>query len=460
MMTAGDGGHSGAKQQPSLPPRWKIDGQYYDLREFAKAHPGGSYCISLSANHDVTDLFHSYHRPAAIAAVKRFRVACSSSSSSDAGYGDAASPMRRLLHGESPVREKHGAAQHDPRIPRLRALVEARTGRRIRELTTPPLGAATNTCLGLAYALVTYSWFVQPTLCNAISTGVLGWMFAGFIQHEGCHSAFSRRCWANHLARFAIVPWADPRTWFVRHVLEHHPYTNTRADSDFQTDEGVGSLLAHHATVAAGAAARFQLLTQLVGGAFVSFFYSAADAVDVIYTAQPEWQESAAYIVLTCSWFATHYARHGSLFWCVVPHLAFGVCFSNITQWNHIQERATTPVLLDVPRPKSFMAHQASACVDCAYDSVLWSICTIFLNFQTLHHILPGISHHHFLWDQQLRTAIVQFLEEEGILLKMESPGKLVAAHMSWLCEVGGKAATEGVRRCRVDCVGPPLRSN
>eukprot|EP01047_Picozoa_sp_COSAG01_P040317 COSAG01_NODE_3386_length_6153_cov_89.762471_5_plen_360_part_00 len=210
----------------------------------------------------------------------------------------------------------------------------------------------------------------------------------------------------------------------------------------------------------AGAAARFQLLTQLVGGAFVSFFYSAADVVNVIYTAQPEWQESAAYIVLTCSWFATHYARHGSLFWCVVPHLAFGVCFSNITQWNHIQERATTPVLLDVPRPKSFMAHQASACVDCAYDSVLWSICTIFLNFQTLHHILPGISHHHFLWDQQLRTAIVQFLEEEGILLKMESPGKLIAAHMSWLCEVGGKAATEGVRRCRVDCVGPPLRSN
>lgn len=415
--------------------RWKIDGQYYDLRGFASSHPGGSYAIELSANHDVTDLFHSYHRAAALSTVKRFQV-------------EPPSEGTPRLHGEPT--EGQATAAPDPRMGRLRVLVEARTGRRLRELTTPPVGMFTNVCFALAYAIAIASWFAQPTLLNSVATGTLGWLFGGFIQHEACHSAFSRRNWANHLGRFAIVPWGDPRTWFCRHVVEHHPYTNTRADCDFQTDEGVGALLAHHGSVAAGPVAPWQMVTQLIAGAFVCFFYSTADVISVIRTRQPAWEESAAYLAFTLLWFASHYALHGSLFWCALPHLAFGICFSNITQWNHIQEEATAAVLLDVPQPRSFIAHQASACVDCAHDSTAWSLFTIFLNFQTLHHILPGISHHHFLWDKELRGAIVGFLEEEKILLHMAAPSEIIATHYSWLCEVGGKAAAAG-REARRD---------
>ena len=180
----------------------------------------------------------------------------------------------------------------------------------------------------------------------------------------------------------------------------------------------------------------------------MGFFYSAADVADVIATRKPAWIESAVYLVLTLGWFGLHYSWHGSLFWCALPHVVFGVCFSNITQWNHIQEAATAPVLLDVPSPGSFVSHQASACVDCAHDSTAWSILTIFLNFQTLHHILPGISHHHFLWNHELRSVIVGFLEEEQILLQMAKPSELVASHMSWLCHVGSTAAAVG-RRAR-----------
>jgi hypothetical protein len=174
------------------PPLWKIDGTFYDLKGFASTHPGGSYAIELSADHDVTDLFFSYHRAAALLAVARFQVAAPA---------QGAPP----LHGENTTGGV-GAAP-DPRVAKLRALVEVRTGRHLRELTTPLVGVATNSFFGLAYALAICSWFAQPTLWNSAATGFLGWLFGGFIQHEACHSAFSRRTWANHIARFAIVPW-------------------------------------------------------------------------------------------------------------------------------------------------------------------------------------------------------------------------------------------------------------
>ena len=233
--------------------RWKINGAYYDLRQFASVHPGGAYAINLSANHDVTDLFYSYHRATALARVESFR--------------DVSTPNNSpRLHGEP----FSGDAIPDPRMAKLRAHVEKRTGvRSLRELTTPPVGVMFNGILGAAYGLAIVSWFIHPTVVNSVATGVLGWLFGGFIQHEACHSALSRRTWVNHVGRFLIVPWADPRTWFCRHVVEHHPYTNTRADCDFQTEEGVLAIIAHHGCVAAGPITPWQLVVQLVGGSLV-----------------------------------------------------------------------------------------------------------------------------------------------------------------------------------------------
>jgi len=426
-LRVGTAGHSFA-----MSPVWKIDGKYYDLQEFAKVHPGGAYAVSLSADHDCTDLFYSYHRAAALVQVKRFQIA-------PPAQGAA------RLRGEP----SEGDAAPDPRMAKLRARIEARCGvRSLRELTTPWIGVVTDVILGAAYVCAAALWFIHPTLANAVATGVLGWIFAGFIQHEACHSALSRKQWINHVGRFAIVPYADPRTWFVKHVVDHHPYTNTRADGDFMTEHQEVPVMAHHGSLERGPLTQYQLYLQLVGGTMVAFFYSAADVLKVLTMRKPEWQESALYLLLTAMWFGIHYMLHGSIFWCVIPHFAFGICFSNITQWNHIQEEATTEVLLDAPRPGSFISHQASACIDCAHDSALWSLLTIFLNFQTFHHILPNISHHHFLWNHQVRTAILEFLKEEGIPLTMMNPLECALSHYSWLTKVGAAAAAVGRQVC------------
>mmetsp|Transcript_71471 Transcript_71471/g.126245 ORF Transcript_71471/g.126245 Transcript_71471/m.126245 type:complete len:86 (-) Transcript_71471:263-520(-) len=40
---------------------WYIHGHAYDLRSFAKHHPGGEVAINLGRNRDCTALFESYH---------------------------------------------------------------------------------------------------------------------------------------------------------------------------------------------------------------------------------------------------------------------------------------------------------------------------------------------------------------------------------------------------------------
>ena len=146
----------------------------------------------------------------------------------------------------------------------------------------------------------------------------------------------------------------------------------------------------------------------------------------------------ALYAAATALWFGAHYALHRSLLFCVLPHMCFGVLFANITQWNHIQEAATpTGPIPDAPAPRSLSRTQAGACVDCAHNNVAWSLLCICLNFQTLHHILPGVSHHHFLWNAKLRAVIMDFLREEGIGVNIAAPVEAVASHVRWLSKVG-----------------------
>ena len=62
---------------------------------------------------------------------------------------------------------------------------------------------------------------------------------------------------------------------------------------------------------------------------------------------------------------------------------------------NHIQENAISDKILD--KPSDFVLHQMKSCIDYSYDNLLISSLTIFLNYQTYHHLFPIVSHFHFL---------------------------------------------------------------
>jgi len=142
----------------------------------------------------------------------------------------AKDPSAPKLHGEPGPGQGHAAP--DPRVTELQKRVCVAAGvPTLRLLTTPFMGVVTNSVLAASFYYTVYMHWTQPSVGWAVACGLLCWLFAGFIQHEACHGALSRSPWVNYVGRFACTlpfPVLDAREWFIRHVVQHHPFTNTR----------------------------------------------------------------------------------------------------------------------------------------------------------------------------------------------------------------------------------------
>ena len=183
---------------------WTLGGQRYDLRGFASEHPGGEHAIWSALDlDDATLLFLSYHPPASAAKLQPFLVP--SASADSAPRGKVVLPRR------------------DPLLDDLHARVGAAFGKPVHHLKCPPWGWLVNFVLGALYAAACYRWATMPTVLSALSFGTLGFVFAGFIAHEGSHHALSRRHWLNQAGRYLLLPWADVAVWFQRHAAAGPP---------------------------------------------------------------------------------------------------------------------------------------------------------------------------------------------------------------------------------------------
>ena len=100
-----------------------------------------------------------------------------------------------------------------------------------------------------------------------ISFGLLGFFVCGFIQHEGSHNALSNYQWINRIGAWLVCPWGHPDVWMYKHVIEHHPNTNTRMDEDIQFE---GPILRHHYMSKLSFFHRFQAWSITILSMFVS----------------------------------------------------------------------------------------------------------------------------------------------------------------------------------------------
>ena len=273
---------------------WTLGDRQYDLNEFAAVHPGGAHAIHLAEGLDCTALFLSYH-PAEF--VRRLQQYAVDSASPNTVHGDTAKPLKA-----------------DPLLVDLRQRVTRAMGP-IRDLKTPAWGWAVNALTVAVYALTIYAWAVAPCVTYAMACGFMGFICAGFLQHEGSHNALSHRQWINTLGRYMIMPWADPAEWFRAHVATHHPYTNTALDPDFQHAD---PLVRHHPESTWQWTHRTMLAVLVAYGPLLPFFYSidgrAAGsslrrAIKPTLTDPSAW-ESRLYLVLTPSIVYAHYAVH------------------------------------------------------------------------------------------------------------------------------------------------------
>lgn len=423
-------------EAPAVPKQkisvWKLDGEFYDFSEFAPIHPGGPWMVPLSEGHDVTHLFFSYHDPMAIRKLAKYKIPRDALARASEDFYDR--PTRHELWSSSadtpaPPRDYHPRA--DPRLAECRKTLEKATGRRMRELKPPVWGWCYYLLLGALYAAAGVRWSTAPSFLSAVLFGLLGWVFAGFLQHEGSHAALSRNAWVNFAGRCAIIPWGNPRDWFIRHTVQHHPYCNTRMDPDFQTEE---SLVRHHPDVPWSKLHSIQAWTVHFFAPLITFVYSPDATVKSLWLRSPRWGESVLYLLGVIAIFGGHFAVHRDVFLMLLPHFSFGFSFLTVTQWSHLQEECVTAVLLDAPPGEDFLGHQSRTCLDYAHGRFVTTVCSIWLNYQTYHHLFPGVSHFHF-FNPRVKRQIDACLVKHGIPVPTgdRSAVSVVAGYVQYL---------------------------
>lgn len=190
-----------------------VDGNVYDVTEFARRHPGGDRILHLFAGQDASDAFHSFHivpeRPRSM--------------------------MNKLLVGRVADADA-SATVADFRA--LRAQLQSE-----RMFDARPMFFLGWFChvvvLEIAAALVAHSGAGWPgfLLC-AVLLGI-SQIQAGWLQHDFGHLAVFKSIWANdwaHSVTIMALKGASAQWWKTRHN-RHHAKTNVLgSDPDIDND--------------------------------------------------------------------------------------------------------------------------------------------------------------------------------------------------------------------------------
>lgn len=165
-------------------------------------------------------------------------------------------------------------------------------------------------------------------------------------------------------------------------------------DGDVQLVES--SLIRHHNSVPWATLQRFHILSISVYSMFISFLY-APSAVTFVQIG----------LVLF------HFILHGSFLLSLLPFIIFGSIFLFVTQLNHIQEYCFPVEIKEFP--DDFVDNQIAGCVDYGHGSPVLSALSIFLNYQTYHHLFPAMSHFRFM-SSETRRVINSVLAEHKVV--------------------------------------------
>jgi hypothetical protein len=189
---------------------WKIYGQYYDLTDYIKHHPGGELAILQGKGRDCTVLFEQYHimNNKHYAVLDSFRV----------------NPTDKTIY-ETKIEN----AFHDDIKQMVREHVkENNTHHKMQ----PYMSILLSTTFVPLTLLSGYLWlkgywislFLLPFF--QISTAINS-------SHDAAHFAVSKYPLINKIVAYTVFPYEyNLMQWYLQHNIGHHPNTNHENDVD------------------------------------------------------------------------------------------------------------------------------------------------------------------------------------------------------------------------------------
>lgn len=389
-----------------------IQGKVYDVTKFIPKHPGGSL-IYVKPGGDVTQLFNSYHPQYVDKMLSKFEVGTVKDTEKTVSYSEEKCEFYSTC--QSKVRQYFKENKLDPRYA---------TSMYIKT-------AVIMTVLAASYWATFYS---TSSLLLALAFGaVFGTMKAEVgvsIQHDANHGAYAQAGWLGDWVGITLdLVGASSFMWKQQHVVGHHAYTNVvDEDPDIRVSEkdarrcedsqpwhphhkyqhlylGVlYSLLSMKSTllddfkalsdkkIGPVSIAGFTQREFLVFWASKAFYYT-------YWFCLPSLFSSFSFGQLALIWFTSEAITGWLLaFMFQVAHVSEDLAFFAKDESNRVN--------------RSWAVTQVQTTADFSHDSFFWTHFSGGLNYQTVHHLFPGICHCHY---PQLAPIILETCKEFGI---------------------------------------------
>jgi linoleoyl-CoA desaturase len=306
-----------------------------------------------------------------------------------------------------------------------------------------------------AYWLLVFvadTWWQGLLAAFAMSLGMGAIGFS--IQHDGGHSAYSKRRWINKLAACSLdLMGASSYLWYWKHHIFHHTYSNI---SGQDTDIELGAILRVSPHQRRRSFHRWQhfYLWPLYGlmsgrwhlyGDFKDYF---TGRIGPHPFPRPKMLEQGVFwvgkvasvmLMLVVPMFF-HPIWLVALFYMIVTG-ALGIIMSIVFQLAHCVEEADFPLAVPGTRrmENSWAVHQAETTVDFARQSKILSWYLGGLNFQIEHHLFPHVCHIHY---PAISSIVETTCKDYGVKYAVHPTFWAgIVSHYRWLKRMGQPVA-------------------
>lgn len=307
--------------------------------------------------------------------------------------------------------------------------------------------------LSLIPILYVYIVFYTPEN-NAVALGLcalLGLVFAGVgfnIMHDASHGAYSKKKWVNEIfVRSLELLGASSPLWKKKHVVLHHSYVNTVADEDISFYPLIRTLKSEHKRLFFH---RFQafyapLLYCLLYISWVTImdfkkYFSGKVHGHSIKMSKLDhflfWISKLGYffMFLVLPWMLIGFVP--TIIGYSVCGVVCGFVISIVFQLAHVVETSTFPAVdkktgrIEV----SWAESQVRETSDFAVKSKVISWLVGGLNFQTIHHLFPGVSHVHY---PKMSLIVENVCKKHNITYNKVSFFGAISSHFRTLYKLG-----------------------
>ncbi|CAG8462371.1 12566_t:CDS:10 [Ambispora leptoticha] len=375
-----------------------IRGNVYDITKFIKNHPGGEDILLLAIGKDATQAFETYHelgKPDII--LKKYYVGILTSN--ELPTFPEISDFHRTV--KKRVEEYFEKNQIDPKN-RIDIWIR--------------YSFIFGAFIASYYAQFFVEYVVDQTWLQVICAAVMGFSLAqiGLNQlHDGTHFAVTHNplIWKLLGATHDFFNGASNLVWQYQHSLGHHIYTNIEgadpdvvtADPDIRRIKPTQRWYSHYLNQ--------QFFVPILYG-FLAFKVRIQD-INILYIMK----SNDKIRVNPLSQWHTMIFWGGKLFFIfyriiiplalipatkvltlfVVADLVTSYWLALTFQANHVVDEVEWPL----PDDKGFINKdwaemQVVTTQDYAHDSFFWTSIVGSLNYQTVHHLFPQVSQHHY----------------------------------------------------------------